>query len=493
MKANRDSAVIDSEKLLTSSAIQLAAWIRSGEVSSREVVQAHVDHAQRVNPVLNAIVRDRYAQALEEADTADQRLRACRGSARSLAKLPPFHGVPCSIKENFACEGMPQASGMVARRDIISEQDAPTVARIKAAGGIVIGVTNTPELCMWMETSNRVYGRSRNPYDERHIVGGSSGGEGAIIGSGAAPFGLGADVGGSIRMPAFFNGVFGHKPSPGVVPNTGQVPLPKGKTNQYCTTGPLARRAEDLMPLLRLLSGPDGQDPDCLKPTKFGDPAAVDLASLRVLQVPGNGRIRVSRELVAAQESAASGLAALGASIRRPTLKHLHWSFEIWAARMGESGVDPFAVQLGQGREISTFAELGKWALGRSDHTLPALGLAALEKLPMPKRFLKLGDELRSQLLDELGDNGVMLYPVYSRPAPRHNVPLLLTTHWVYSGIVNAMAFPATSVPMGLSRKGLPLGLQVISAPGNDHLCIAVAQELERQFGGWVPPWSASD
>jgi len=133
-----------------------------------------------------------------------------------LDTLPPLLGVPCTIKENFEFEGTPQASGLVARRHIVNERDAVTVARLRAAGAIPLGVSNTSELCMWMESYNEVYGRSNNPYDETRIVGGSSGGEGAIIGSGASPFGLGATSAAPSAMPAFFNGVFGHKCSPGL-------------------------------------------------------------------------------------------------------------------------------------------------------------------------------------------------------------------------------------------------------------------------------------
>ena len=143
---------------------------------------------------------------------------------RHATRLPPLLGVPCTIKENFAFVGTPQASGLLARAHIVNDHDAPAVARLRAAGAIPLGVTNTSELCMWMESFNKVYGITNNPYDPTRTVGGSSGGEGAIIGSGASPFGLGADVGGSIRMPAFFNGVFGHKPSPLLIPNGGQYP-----------------------------------------------------------------------------------------------------------------------------------------------------------------------------------------------------------------------------------------------------------------------------
>ncbi|MEN8719325.1 MAG: amidase family protein, partial [Oceanococcaceae bacterium] len=166
--------------MLCASATELARRIRGGEWTSRAVVAAHIAHARRVNPTLNAIVNDRFDQALAQAEECD---------AQATSAEQPFFGVPCTIKENFAFAGMPQASGLVSRRDVISDHDAPAVARIKAAGAIPLGTTNTSELCMWMESNNRVYGRTNNPYNARHIVGGSSGGEGAIIGSGASPFG----------------------------------------------------------------------------------------------------------------------------------------------------------------------------------------------------------------------------------------------------------------------------------------------------------------
>lgn len=472
------------KELLTLSATELARRIREGEATAREVVEAHVAHARRVNPYLNAIVQDRFDAALADADAADKALAAGKATGE-------FHGVPCSIKENFAFAGMPQASGLVARRQHRSDHDAPTVARYRAAGAIPIGVTNTSELCMWMESNNRVYGRSNNPYDSAHIVGGSSGGEGAIIGAGASPFGLGADVGGSIRMPAFFNGVFGHKPTPGIVPNTDQVPMPTGDILKYCVTGPLARRAEDLMPLLRILAGPDKGDTLSLvtPPVNLQDPASVDLASLNVISIAGNGRQRVSRDMKAAQQRAVEGLRPFVASVRSARLAELKHSFEIWGAMMAAAGGPAFAEQLGNGKAVSLLRELPLWALRQSDHTLPALLLALTEKVPLPKRFMAMGASLRQQMLDLMGDNGVILYPPYTCTAPRHYVPMLKTFDWTYCGIVNVMQLPSTQVPMGLDDQGLPLGVQVIGPPGKDHLTIAVALQLEELFGGWVPPW----
>lgn len=471
--------------LLRVPATELARRIRARETSSREVVTAHVARARAVNRALNAIVADRYEDALREADAADVAVR--EGKA-----LGPLHGVPFTVKEAFALTGMPQCAGLVARRDHRATGDATVVDRIRKAGAIPLGVTNTSELCMWMESNNRVYGRSNNPYDQRRIVGGSSGGEAAIVGSGASPFGVGSDVGGSIRNPAFFNGVFGHKPTGGLVPNSGQFPAPETKVHGYLTTGPICRHATDLMPLLRLMAGPDGEDAVC-RPMDIGNPEHVDLSDLRVLDVPDNGFLRISEDLRAAQEQVARHLESKGARVERREFRRLRRSIEIWSAMLGDMGGTSFSVMLGNGRDVNLWAQLPLWLLGMSPHTLPALGLALIERLMKTRpaqiaRFVEEGGKLRAELVEALGDRGVMLYPVYPETAPRHGRPLAPPIRWVYPAILNVMEMPATAVPLGLDSQGLPRGIQVAAAHGNDHLTIAVALELERAFGGWVPP-----
>lgn len=483
------------DPLLSLSATRLASLIRSGEVSSAEVVEAHIRQVERVNPTLNAMVATRFEAARAEARAADARLR---DRSEPAASLPPFLGVPCSIKESFAVAGMPHSAGLVARAGVRASEDAITVARMREAGFIPLGVTNVSELCMWMESINRVYGRTNNPYDPSRTVGGSSGGEGAIVGAGAAPVGLGADIGGSIRMPAFFNGVFGHKPTGGLVPSSGQHPRPTGATLRYMTTGPLTRRAEDLMPLLTLLAGPHHEDPGC-STWELGDPGAVEVSSLTVHTIEGDGFQRVHPELLAAQRRAADALARLGADVRPAKLPHLKRALEIWAAMVEEGnkqGPDPspsFAEMLGEGRAIRAGRELARWALRRSPHTLPALALALLEdagKLApgRMRRAVELGMELRAEIEALLGDRGVLFYPPHPVPAPRHHRPLLSPFRWTYTGIFNVMELPVTQVPLGLSSEGLPLGVQVVAAHGRDHVSIAVAQRLEEAFGGWTPP-----
>lgn len=460
--------------MLTDSATSLARRIRSGELSSRQVVEAHVEHARRHNPRLNAIVADRYDAALAEADEADAALR--RGD-----EVGPFHGVPCTIKETFALTGMPNTAGLVSRAGRPAEADAVTVERVRAAGAIPIGVTNVSELAMWFESSNRVYGRTNNPYDTSRIVGGSSGGEGAAVGAGFAPFGLGSDIGGSIRMPAFFNGVFGHKPSAGLVPNDGQFPVDNDpRMLRYQCTGPLARRAEDLLPLLRLVAASDVGPDD------------VDLSRLSVVSVETNGAIHPSSELVAAQRRAVASLRELGATVRTARVAALRRSFDIWGALLSEAREVPFRTLLADGGRFSTRREVARWVAGRSPHTFPALGLAVVERWPdlLPgrsRRLVALGHALRDELAALVGD-GVLFYPSFPTVAPRHHAPIRRPFAFAYTAILNVAELPATQVPLGLDPTGLPLGVQVAAAPGNDAVTIAVARHLERVFGGWVPP-----
>ncbi len=454
--------------------------IRRREVASREVVDAHIRQIEEVNPRLNAVVCTRFDDARREADDADRRIQSDGAS-----ELPPFFGVPCTIKECFALEGMPQTSGLVARKGQLATEDAITVGRLRAAGAIPLGVTNLSELCMWMESNNRVYGRTNNAYDPGRTAGGSSGGEGAIIGSGGAPFGLGSDIGGSIRMPAFFNGVFGHKPSAGLVDNAGQYPTAHGAANRFLVTGPLARKAVDLAPLVSILAG-----------TSVGDPREVALAELEVVSIESDGRTHVDERLIEAQRRALSALERRGARIRTVRVPRLARALEIWSAMMGAAGGPTFSELLGNGAAFHVGRELARWATGRSPHTLPALFLALVERAPKllagaSKDAINEGRLLKEELTALVGDRGILLYPPYATLAPRHYEPLAFPMRWVYTAVFNVMEMPVTEVPLGLDASGLPLGVQIAASHGNDRLTLAAALALEEELGGWVPPRAA--
>jgi fatty acid amide hydrolase 2 len=448
-------------------------------------VGAHIDHVKRVNPGLNAMVQDRFDDALTEAQRADD-----------APSDDPFHGVPCSIKECFGLTGMPQTSGLLRRQGQHADTDATGVARYRGAGAIPLGVTNLSELCMWYESDNLVYGRTNNPYDPTRIVGGSSGGEGALVGAGGAPFGLGSDIGGSIRMPAFFNGVFGHKPTGGLVPGTGQYPFPTPAAARMLGSGPLSRRAEDLWPLLQILAGPDGHDPGTAD-WDLGDPDHVELPTLKVLNIPDNGATGVERSLRDAQARVAMALAEAGADVELVEIPALSKSFEIWSARMARDNVTPFVELMGQGERVNPLMELARSAVGRPRHTLMCNLLGISEAIVglapgLQRRFLDQADTLRAEIVERLGPNGVFLFPSHPFTAPTHGRPvrrqLAFRNDFAYTAIWNVLEVPVTQVPLGLDSQGLPLGVQVGAAHGNDHLTIAVAQFLEQRFGGWVPP-----
>jgi fatty acid amide hydrolase 2 len=476
-----------SHPSLRASARVIAEKIRARVWSSREVVDAHIAVIERVNPTLRAVVRDRFALARAEADRADRLVESSNP-----ADLGALHGVPCTIKEAFALEGMPNSSGLLARRHVIADRDAVAVARLRAQGAIPLGVTNVSELCMWYESDNRVYGRTGSAFAPDRTCGGSSGGEGAIVGAGGSPFGLGSDVGGSIRIPAFFNGVYGHKPSGGCVPGTGQYPMAHGSARTMLATGPICRDAEDLDLLLSVLRGPDGEDDACV-PMEARDPDSVPMASLRVLLVDEPAPLRASAPLRAAVERAGHLLARQGARVERRSVPELRRAIEIWAATLSSSGGPSYTELLGQGRPVRAGREFLKGLFGRSEFTLPSSVLALLEKIPALKgeaaaRVIDAGRALRRSLDALLGDDGVMIFPPHARTAPPHGRPLWTPLQWGHTAIVNALALPATAAPMGFDDDMVPLGVQIIGAHGRDHLCMATAIALQHATGRWAPP-----
>ncbi|XP_054400624.1 fatty-acid amide hydrolase 2 isoform X2 [Pongo abelii] len=446
-----------TEPLLLLSGMQLAKLIRQRQVKCIDVVQAYINRIKDVNPMINGIVKYRFEEAMKEAHAVDQKLAEKQEDEATLENKWPFLGVPLTVKEAFQLQGMPNSSGLMNRRDAISKTDATVVALLKGAGAIPLGITNCSELCMWYESSNKIYGRSNNPYDLQHIVGGSSGGEGCTLAAACSVIGVGSDIGGSIRMPAFFNGIFGHKPSP-------EHPL---STSDCCT------HSENFKPLdLCLLSsmGVESSELDHLSPW-----------------------LQLFFQVVVHLET------ILGASVQHVKLKKMKYSFQLWTTMMsakGHDGKEPmkFVDLLGDhGKHVNPLWELIKWCLGLSVYTIPSIGLALLEeKLRYSnekyQKFKAVEESLRKELVEMLGDDGVFLYPSHPTVAPKHHVPLTRPFNFAYTGVFSALGLPVTQCPLGLNAKGLPLGIQVVAGPFNDHLTLAVAQYLEKTFGGWVCP-----
>ncbi|XP_071801466.1 fatty-acid amide hydrolase 2-like isoform X2 [Asterias amurensis] len=478
--------------IIFESASSLARKIRSRQLKCQVVVEAYIQRIKEVNDLLNAVVSYRFNEALDEAEHIDEMLDSGDVPDRYSEKNAPFLGVPLTVKEAFSVIDQPNTSGLVNRKGLMSDRDAPIVANLRRAGCVILGVTNVSELCMWYESANFVYGRTNNPYDVRRIVGGSSGGEGCILGGAGSVIGVGSDIGGSIRMPAFFNGVFGHKPSPGVVLNSGQFPTAGKERDCMLGTGPMCRFAIDLEPMLRIMAGNYG-----LSKLKLDNP--VDLRNLRYFSIGDDVRLNLvsalDPELKKAQEQVRTYLeTSLGVTVQRIQLHRLKYSLDMWFSLMSNIDNESFVNLMGNnGPKVYPFWEGVKRAFGMSTHTVPAIMLGMIEGLDklMPERTKRLLEKLqrfREEIENILGEDGVLICPSHPKLAPFHNAPFLYPFNFAYTAAFNILSLPATQVPLGLSAQGLPLGIQVAANKYNDHLTLAVARELEKGFGGWTAP-----
>ena len=467
-------------------AVELVARLRRGELRAPELLEAYIDRTRALQGALNALVEDRFEAARAEAVAAQARIDA----AGPDEVLPPLLGLPVTIKEFVGVQGLSHTGGLWVHRDRKAAADGAVTARMRAAGALIMGVSNVPEGGLWMETYNKIYGRTNNPWSLRRSPGGSSGGEGALVAAGCSPLGIGSDVGGSIRIPAAFCGTFGHKPSGRLVPNTGHNPPATPKMSPYLSVGPLGRSVADLDLALRVIAGPDGVDP-AASLSYAGGYQDVDLRGMRVLAVPESGFTSIRPDQQAAVADAAAALVERGAVLVEAKLPRLKKALLIWSAMLNEAATERYDVVLGGGQRISLLSELMKLPIGRSDHTFAGLALTIFDvwgsKLPMDfAALLREGAALQAELDELLGEKGVMLHPPYSRHAPFHRDSWRTPFDAGCTAIFNVLERPVTVVPMGLDKARLPVAVQVVGRRGQDAQTLAAASALEDAFGGWI-------
>ena len=445
-----------------SSVRSLAAAIRDGRVSSVEVVDAFLVRIDAVNPALNAVVQLRADEARADARRADEAV--ARGEA-----VGPLHGVPMTIKDSLDTAGMISTGGTTGRASFVPERDATVVRRVKDAGAILLGKTNTPELTLSYETNNVVYGRTNNPWDVTRTTGGSSGGAAAIVACGGAAFDIGSDYGGSIRLPAHFNGIAGIKPTHSRVPRTGHI-FPFGGTHDWFQQiGPFGRYVDDLVLLLPILAGPDNVDP-AIVPMPLGDPTGVDLRALRVGFHVDNGIRTPTPETQAVVRAAAEAMADVGARVDESRPEGIAESFDVGFRVFGADGRAAVRRLL---REAGT-TEAATATQGP--------GLSAVEL----DQFLASLYDLRSRMHRYLEEHDVILSPVNAKPAILHGTTDL--PDYSYTLTYNVTGWPGAVVRGGTSPEGLPIGIQVVAAPAREDIALAVAAHLEDALGGFQPP-----
>ena len=460
------------EELIYASAVTIARHIRDKKVSAAEVVDAHLQRIDDVNPSLNAVVQTAADRARAEAREADEAL--ARGEVKG-----PLHGVPMTIKDSLDSEGVISTGGTKGRASFVPDADSTVVARLRSAGAILLGKTNTPELTLAGETNNLIYGPTNNPYDLSRTPGGSSGGAGAIIASGGSPLDMGSDTGGSIRLPSHFCGIAGLKPNSGRVPRTGHiVPYALGAVDSLTQNGPMARYVEDLALTLPIIAGVDSRDP-AIVPMPLGDPNAVDLKTLRVAVHTDNGIMTPTAETIDAVNKAAAALADIGVHVEEQLPEAIHDSARL-ANRLSAADGRAWVRRILQ-REGTT--EVHLWLQKRIDDAEPL-------KIEEFTALLEEVDRFRSAMHTFMQDYDVILCPVCAFPAQPHGSTLddKKRLGFSYTGAYNLTGWPGAVVRGGTSPEGLPIGVQVVAGAWREDVALAVAQYLETALGGWQRP-----
>jgi amidase len=453
------------------SASRIAREIRAAKLTSRQIVEACLERIERVNPDINAVVQLAGERARAEADELDR--MASHKQFRG-----PLHGVPITIKDSLDTEGIVSTGGTLGRRDYLPAQDAPVVARLRAAGAVLLGKTNTPELTFSGETNNRIYGRSCNPYDLARSPGGSSGGSAAIIACGGSALELGSDTGGSIREPAHLCGIAGIKPTSGRTPRSGHIVPFGGVLDCLTQIGPMARYVEDLSIALPLICGPDGRDP-AVVPVPVGDPQAVDCSRLRIAWYADNGIVTPADDIQRVVDATVRALHAAGFNLEEKLLPQTRRLVNL---------TTEFREATNAGYIMRLLKRYGtEQASEELDGYLTEQGIAAANRLD--PAVLEAIDQTRSQALGFFNDYDAILCPVSFALARPHKA-----SHddsfdeWGYIQIFNLLGWPGVSVRAGSSADGLPVGVQILAPPWREDLALALAQQVEALMGGFQRP-----
>jgi amidase len=455
------------------SASELARRIRARDVSAVEVVEMHLARIDAVNPSLNAVVTRCDDMALERAKKADAALT--RGET-----LGPLHGLPITIKDAFDTAGVRSTGGTKGRADYIASANATAVDRLLAAGAILVGKTNTPELTLFYDTDNLLFGETFNPYDLSLSPGGSSGGSAAIVAAGGSPLDLGSDTGGSIRLPAHFCGVAGIKPTAGRVPRSGLI-VPGGvPVDPLTQVGPIARFIEDLSLVLPIMSGVDWKDSSVV-PMPLGELDTVCIEKLHIAFYTDNGDVAASPEVAAVVQDCARLIAEQGAKVTGACPPGIEQSRALFGRLFDTDGgawIRRTLQRLGT-KELYAFL---KWTdkSGNAPEATASAFTALLEEL----------EQFRHGMLEFLQRYDVILAPVHAHTALPHGE---LTSDerspaFSYSQTYNLTGWPSVVVRAGTSEQGLPIGVQVVARPWQEHVALAVARRIEESLGGWQVP-----
>ena len=464
------------------SLVEMAELVRSRKLSPVELVGAHLSRIEKLNPKLNAFVHIDAPRAMDAARVAEASL----ASKAHPDSFGPLFGVPLSVKSSMDVAGWRCECGSALRRNYVATEDAPFVARLRAAGAILLGNTNVPEFLMAYETDNSLYGHTNNPWDLTTTPGGSSGGEAAAIAAGCSAGGVGSDGGGSIRIPAHFVGICGLKPTPGRIPSTGHYPASAGPFAQLGVVGPMARTVADVARLFDVMAGLDLQDP-ASAPVPLRKWSDGEIRKLGIAYFEDDGVTPVTPETAAAVRTAADALRQQGFQVEAWRPQNLERVWQLWWNLFGRAVQTAFEPTVrGKESELSPM------------HRAWRAHVALQPPLDGQEWFNTLigRDALRGKLLEQMEKFPILLSPVCAIPAFRHGerewqvqgrkVEYLKAMS--YSQWFNLLGNPAAVVPVGKSSEGLPIGVQVVGRPWEDEAVLAIAARIESASGGFRPP-----
>ncbi len=462
--------------------MEMARQVRAKKISPVELVRAHLARIAKLNPKLNAFVQVDAERARKQARVAEAALTS-RGGADLLGAL---HGVPVSIKSSIDVEGLGCECGSRLRKGMVAPSDAPLVARLRAAGAIILGNTNVPEFLMAYETDNLLHGRTNNPWDLTRTPGGSSGGEAAAIAAGCSAGGVGSDGGGSIRVPAHYSGICGLKPTPGRIPSTGHFPGSAGPFAHLGVVGPMARTVRDVERLFEVMAGPDPGDP-ASAPVPLRRITGEEIGKQRVAYFTDDGVTPVTPETVVAVRKAAEALRAQGFQVDEWVPPGLERIWRLWWNLFGRAGQMAFApaIKDREGELSPTFQDFRARVASEPELSAGELLNTLLER-----------DVIRVAFLAKMEEFPILLCPACAVPAFRHG-----EREWIirgqrveylkamsYSQWFNLLGMPAAVVPVEKSPEGLPIGVQIAGRPWEEEAVLAVAAKIEDACGGFRRP-----
>jgi Asp-tRNA(Asn)/Glu-tRNA(Gln) amidotransferase A subunit family amidase len=415
------------------------------------------------------------------------RARAAEAELMSGTEFGPLHGVPLTVKDTIDTRGLRTTRGSRLRATNVPDRDATVVARLKAAGAIILGKTNTPEMAIPYETDNPVFGRTNNPHDLDRTPGGSSGGEAAAIAAGLSPAGIGSDLSGSIRVPAHFCGIAGLKPTTGLVPMDGHTPSATGLLSVGSCIGPMARTVADLSLLFRVIA-----DTAQYKRGPESEPEAAELRGLRIAWYADDGVAPVTDETRAAIVAAAKALSEAGLEVSEARPPGVSQGSRLWIELFSRAASNQLH-EFYRGREdeagplVSKLLSDYQSAADLSGKISRAEGVAAavLER-----------ERLREELLRWMKTTPLILAPVGSTAAFEHGASrvevksqsISVFRAFSYSQTFNVFGLPSVVVPAGRSAEGLPIGVQIVGRPFEEEMVLAAAAAIEGAFGGWQIP-----